>query len=175
MATTRQKKEETLQELKDKLAKAKSVAFGQYAGLSVLQLSEMRKKMREADVEFKVAKRTLFKLAAKAHGFELPDDMMEGTVGAAFSYEDGIAGPRIIKKMGKEFGHLKLMGGIMDGQVMTISQMRGIADLPSKEELMAKFVGLMRAPLQNFYGVIQSPLSSFLRGVQAYSESGRVS
>lgn len=170
MATTRQKKEETLQELKDKFGKAKSVAFGQYAGMSVLQVSAMRNKMREASVEFKVAKRTLFKLAAKEHGFELPDELIAGTVGAAFSYEDAIAGPRLIKKMGKEFENLKLMGGIMDGQVMSIAQMKEIADLPSREELLAKLVGLMRAPLQNFYGAIQSPLASFARGVQQYAE-----
>ncbi len=170
MATTRQQKEVTLQELKDKFGRAKSVAFGQYAGMTMEQLSKMRKQMRENNVEFKVAKRTLFKLAAKEQGLELTDDMMMGTVGAAFSYEDGIAGPRIIKKMGKEVEVLKLMGGIMEGQVLSTAQMKEIADLPSKEELLAKFVGLMRAPLQNFYGLMQSPLASFARGVQAYAE-----
>ena len=170
MATTRQQKEETLQELKDKFAKAKSVTFGQYSGMTVAQLSGMRRKMRDSGVEFKVAKKTLFKLAAKEQGLEIPDDIITGTVGAAFSYEDSVAGPRIIKKMGKEVEALKLMGGIMEGQVLSISQMKEIADLPSKEELLAKFVGLLRAPLQNFYGVLRSPLASFLRGVQAYAE-----
>lgn len=170
MATTRQQKEDTLQELKDKFARAKSVAFGQYAGMTVEQLSGMRRKMRAEGVEFKVAKRTLFKLAAKEQGLELPDEMIPGTVGAAFSFEDGIAGPRIIKKMGKDVAVLKLLGGIMEGQVLSISQMKEIADLPSKQELLAKFVGLMRAPLQNFHGLLRSPLGSFLRGVQAYAE-----
>lgn len=170
MATTRQQKEVTLQELKDKFGRAKSVAFGQYAGMTMEQLSKMRKQMRENNVEFKVAKKTLFKLAAKDQGLELSDDLLPGTIGAAFSYEDGIAGPRIIKKMGKEVEVLKLMGGIMEGQVLSIAQMKEIADLPSKQELLAKLVGLMRAPLQNFYGAIQSPLSSFARGLQAYAE-----
>ncbi len=170
MATTRQQKEVTLQELKDKFGRAKSVAFGQYAGMTMEQLSKMRKQMRENNVEFKVAKKTLFKLAAKDQGLELSDDLLPGTIGAAFSYEDGIAGPRIIKKMGKEVEVLKLMGGIMEGQVLSIAQMKEIADLPSKQELLAKLVGLMRAPLQNFYGAIQSPLSSFARAVQGYAE-----
>lgn len=170
MATTRQQKEATLQELKDMFGRAKSVAFGQYAGMTMEQLSKMRKEMRTANVEFKVAKKTLFKLAAKEHGFEIADELIPGTIGAAFSYEDGIAGPRIIKKMGKEVEVLKLMGGIMEGQVLSIAQMKEIADLPSKQELLAKVVGLMRAPLQNFYSAIQSPLSSFARGLQAYAE-----
>jgi len=170
MPTTRQQKEVTLEELKEKFGRAKSVAFGQYAGMSMFQLTAMRKQMREAGVEFKVAKKTLFKLAAKEQGFELSDDLLPGTVGAAFSYEDGIAGPRIIKKMGKDVDVLKLMGGIMEGQVLSVAQMKEIADLPSKQELLAKLVGLMRAPLQNFYGAIQTPLSSFARGLQAYAE-----
>ncbi|MFA6023762.1 MAG: 50S ribosomal protein L10 [Candidatus Gracilibacteria bacterium] len=170
MPITRPQKEAYLEELRDKFGRAKSVAFGQYSGMTMAQLSKMRTEMRAAGVEFKVAKRTLFKIAAKEQGFELPDELMMGTVGAAFSYEDGIAGPRIIKKMGKEVEALKLMGGIMEGQVLSVAQMKEIADLPSKQELLAKVVGLMRAPLQNFYGAIQSPLSSFARALQGYAE-----
>jgi large subunit ribosomal protein L10 len=172
MAITRQQKEATLVELKEKFQKAGSVAFGQYSGLSVEQLSKLRKEMRAAGVEFKVAKKTLFKLAAKEQGYDLPDELLEGTVGAAFSYEDSIAGPRLIKKFGKDkdFEKLKLMGGIMEGKVMSIAQMKEIAGLPSKQELLAKFIGLLRSPLQSFYGTLQSPLSSFARAAQQYAE-----
>lgn len=170
MATTRKKKEATLEELREKFQGAQSVAFAQYAGLSVEQVSKLRKELRSAGVEFKVAKRTLFKIAAKEQGLELPDDVMMGTVGAAFSFEDGIAGPRLIKKLTKDFEKLQLLGGIMDGKVMTVAEMKEIAGLPSKQELLAKFVGLMRAPLQGFYGAIQTPLGSFARSVQQYAE-----
>lgn len=170
MAITRQQKEATLTELKEKFQKAGSVAFGQYSGLSVEQLSKLRKEMRTAGVEFKVAKKTLFKLAAKEQGFELPDEIMEGTVAAAFSYEDSVAGPRLIKKYSKDFEKLKLMGGIMEGKVLTITQMKEVAGLPSKQELLAKFIGLLRSPLQSFYGTLQSPLASFARATQQYAE-----
>lgn len=170
MATTRQQKEATLQELKDKFGRAKSVAFGQYAGISVAQLSQLRKKMREAQVEFKVAKKTLFKLAAKDRGYDIPDEAMEGTIAAAFSYDDAVAGPRIMKQMSKEMEALKLMGGVMEGHVLSIMAMKEIAELPSKEELLAKLVSLMHAPLQNLYGLLQSPLSSFVRSLEAYAK-----
>ena len=85
MPTTRQQKEDTLKELNDKFAKAKSVAFGQYSGMTVVQLSGMRRKERDAGVEFKVAKKTIFKLAAMKQSRELTDDIIAGTVGAAFS------------------------------------------------------------------------------------------
>lgn len=170
MAINKQKKEEILKELIDKFGAAKSVSFGQYSGMTVGELTDMRNKMREEGVEFKVAKKTLIKLAAKEHGLELPDEILEGTVGAAFSNEDAVSGPRILKDTSKKVEVVKLLGGVMEGKVLTISQMTELATLPSKEALLAKFVGLMRAPLTQFYGAINAPTSSFARAMQAYGE-----
>lgn len=170
MAITRQKKEEILAELIKKFQEAKSVAFGQYSGMTVSDLADMRGEMRDAGAEFRVAKKTLLRIAAKEAGFELPDDILEGTVGAAFSYEDAISGPKVLKKVSKKLDFVKLMGGVMDGKILSTSEMIELADLPSREELLAKFVGMMRAPLQNFYGAVSSPLSSLARSLQEYSK-----
>lgn len=170
MAVSRQKKEEILAELTELFKDAKSVSFGQYAGMSVAEISDMRNKMRENGVKFKVAKRTLFKIAAKENGIELPDEIMEGTVGAAFSYDDAVSGPKLLKETSKEVEVVKLMGGIMEGKVMTITQMQELADLPSKEELLAKFVGMMQGPLRGFHGVLNSGLGSFARVLQGYAD-----
>ena len=170
MAITRQKKEEILAELIKKFQEAKSVSFGQYAGMSVTDLSEMRNKMREAGVEFKVAKKTLLRLAAKEAGLELPDEIVEGTVGAAFSYEDAVSGPKMLKTTGKKIEVVKLLGGVMEGKVLSIQEMGELADLASREELLAKFVGMMRSPLQSFYGAISSPMSSLARSLSEYSK-----
>jgi len=171
MAITKQKKEEILKELIDKFAGAKSVAFGQYSGMSVHELTEMRNKMREHGVEFKVAKKTLFKLAAKEQGLELPDEILEGTVGAAFSNEDMVSGPKILKETTKKVQVVKLLGGIMEGKVLSISEMGELASLPNREALLAKFVGLLRAPLTQFYGGISGPTASFARTLTAYAET----
>jgi len=170
MAVSRQKKEEILAELTELFKDAKSVSFGQYAGMSVAEISDMRNKMRENGVKFKVAKRTLFKIAAKENGIELPDEIMEGTVGAAFSYDDAVSGPKLLKETSKEVKVVKLMGGIMEGKVMTITQMQELADLPSKDELLAKFVGMMQGPLRGFHGVLNSGLGSFARVLQGYAD-----
>jgi large subunit ribosomal protein L10 len=170
MAITRQKKEEILAELVEKFKNAKSVAFGQYAGMSVTDISEMRNKMREEDVEFKVAKKTLMKLAAKEVGLELPDEILEGTVGAAFSYEDVVAGPKLLKATAKEIEVVKLLGGVMDGKVLSTSEMKELADLPSKEALLAKFVGMMQGPLRSFHGVLNTPLTSMARAMEEYAK-----
>lgn len=170
MSITKQKKEQILKELIEKFGNAKSVAFGQYAGMSVGELSEMRREMRASNVEFKVAKKTLLKLAAKEQGLELPDDIIEGTIGAVFSYDDAVSGPRIVKTTSKEVEVLKLMGGIMEGQILSIDEMAELASLPNREQLLAKFMMMMRAPLQSFHGTLSSPLSSFARGLKAYAE-----
>lgn len=170
MPITRKQKEDILSSLKEKFGNAKSVAFGQYAGMSVEQLSNMRREMRASNVEFKIAKKTLLKLAAKEQGLELPDEIMEGTVGAVFSYDDAISGPKIIKTTSKKIDVLKLLGGIMDGAVLSVDEMTELASLPSREQLLAKFMMMMRAPLQSFHGSVSSPLSSFARGLSAYAE-----
>ena len=170
MPITRQEKEDILVELKDKFSRAQSVAFGQYAGISMEKMTQMRKKMRESNVEFKVAKKTLLKLAAKEQGVDLPDDIMEGTVGAVFSYNDPVSGPKIFKSFIKEVEVLKLLGGMMDGAVLSTSQMKSLADLPSKDELLAKFMMMMKAPLQQFYGSLSAPLASFARASQASAD-----
>lgn len=170
MAITRQQKEEILKELALKFKNAKSVAFGQYAGMTVEEMQAMRGEMREAGVEFKVAKRTLFKLAAKEAGIELPEEIIEGTVGAAFSNEDIVSGPKLLKKTAKEIEPVKLLGGVMEGKVLSIDDMRELADIPSKEELLAKFVGMLSGPLQNFYGLLTGPTSSLARAFTAYAD-----
>lgn len=170
MAVTRQQKEASLAELKEKFARAKSVTFGQYAGMSVEQLSVMRKEMRAANVEFKVAKKTLMKMAAKANGIELTDDLIPGTIGAILSYGDQVSGPKIVSKFAKKIEVLKLFGGMMDGKVLSIKDVKTLSELPSREELLAKFMFMLRSPLQSFYGAISAPISSFARATQAYAD-----
>jgi large subunit ribosomal protein L10 len=174
MAVTKQKKDEVLKELIEKFQKAQSVAFGQYSGMTVAELTTMRNEMRKVGVEFKVAKRTLIKLAAKELGVELPDEVMEGTVGVALSYDDAVSGPKTLKSTSKKVEVVKLLGGMMDGQVISVSQMQELADLPSREAMLAKFLGMLRSPLQSFHGALSSPLSSMVRAMQAYGDQKAV-
>jgi len=171
MAITREKKEAILSELVEKFKDAQSVAFGQYSGMTVAELSGMRKSMREAGVEFRVAKKTLFKLAAQAHGIELPDEILEGTVGAAFSYKDMVSGPKLLKMTSKKVEVVKLMGGVMEGKVLSVTEMAELADLPSKDELLAKFMGMLQSPLRSFAGMLQAPGSSMARAFEEYSKT----
>lgn len=168
MAVSREQKEKVLKELIDKFSKAKSVIFSDYRGIQVNDLQKLRRAMRAEDAEYAVAKRTLFKIAAKKAGFpEIPDEIMEGPCAASFSYGDEIAPARIIKNFAKGNEHLKLLGGIVDGKVLSIAQTKELSLLPTKKELLAKFVGCLQGPIYGFYGILHEVMRKFVGTVLA--------
>ncbi len=172
MAITREKKKEILQDLIDKFTKSKTVVFSDYRGLDVSSISDLRNQLRAGGSECKVAKKTLMRLAAKETDIgELGDDIMEGPVSATFSYEDELAGLQILFKFSKGNENLKLLGGIIDGKVVGKDEIIQLAKLPSKEELYAKLIGSMNAPVSGAVGVLSNILSGFVRVLNAYKDS----
>ncbi|MBU0727089.1 50S ribosomal protein L10, partial [Patescibacteria group bacterium] len=172
MPVTKQKKEEILKELVDKFGKSKSVVFADYRGLDVASISNLRNKLREGDAEMKVAKKTLIGLAAKENAIDNIDDSgMEGPVAATFSYEDPLSGIKVLFKFAKENENLKLLGGIIDGKVVGPEVINQYAQLPSREELLAKLMGSINAPVSGFVGILGNLLGGFVRVVNAYKDT----
>ncbi len=171
MAVTKAKKEEVLKMLDEKFGKAKSVYFADFRGMTVKDLHTLRGKLREQNVEYVVAKKTLMKIAAKNNKFsDIPDDVMQGPVGAAFSYEDEIAGVKAMHEFAKKVENLKILGGLLDGKYMNKSEAIQLATLPTKTELLAKLVGTMKAPISGFHGVLHGVMRGFVGVVNAYQE-----
>lgn len=171
MAITRQKKEEILKELIDKFGKSKSVVFADYRGLDVSNISDLRNKLRAEDAEAKVAKKTLIGLAAKENKLDLDKSAMEGPVVATFSYEDPLSGIRILYQFSKKNENLKLLGGVVDGEVVGPDVIQKYAKLPSREELLAKFLGSINAPLSGFVGIGNSLVAGIVRALSAYKDT----
>jgi large subunit ribosomal protein L10 len=168
MAISKKQKEDVLQELVEKFQKAKSVVFTEYRGLSVKQVGDVRKQLKEHGVEYKVAKKTLLSLAAQQAGFKaIPIEYMEGPISAVFSFEDEVSGPKVIYKLGKEYEGLTLKGGIMDGRLFGAEEAIQLAQIPSREELLAKLVGSMKAPISGFHGVLYGTMRQFVGTLQA--------
>lgn len=163
MAVTRQKKEQILKELTDNFKKAKSVVFSQYTGTNVKNMRDLRKKLREKKVAFKVAKKTLMKIAAKDAGFpEIPGDFMEGPVGLAFAMEDNIAPAKTLYEFGKTAETVKIIGAIFEGKFIDAAQAKEIAMLPGREVLLAKLVGCLNAPISGFHAVLHGLMRNFV-------------
>jgi large subunit ribosomal protein L10 len=163
MPVTRKQKEETLEKLIDSFKKAKTVVFSQYQGTNVKGMRELRKRLRENKVAFKVAKKTLMTLAAKKIGFDqIPDEFMQGPIGLAFGMEDQIAPAKIIHEFGKTHETVKIVGAIFEGKLMPAGEVRAIATLPGREVLLAKLLGSMKAPIAGFHAILYGLLRNFV-------------
>lgn len=149
MNNNRQLKEAKVAEIKEKLEKAQAVVLANYQGLSVEQDTELRKSLREAGVEYKVYKNTLVTLAAKELGIEGLEEYLEGPVSMAFGYEDATAPARVLNNFAKSNKKLELKAGIIEGAIYDEAKIKMLAEIPSKEVLIAKLLGSIKSPLSN--------------------------
>ncbi len=173
MALTKDQKTAQVKELTTKLKDAQSVMFSHYIGLSVADVSDFRNQLREGKAEMKVAKKTLIQRAFKDAGYPdvAPDDL-EGAVACIFSFEDPLSGAQIAFKYAKKHDKVSLVGGVFDGKVLTKEEAVELAKMPSREELLATFVGMIRSPLVSFAGMCSSPLGGFARALDQMAEKG---
>jgi len=171
MAIAKVKKQEILKELTDLFENAKSVVFSDYKGVSVKEFGDLRSKLREKEVSYKVAKKTLIKLAAEQAGFKnLPEEILEGQVGVAFAQNDEVAAAKTLFEFSKNNKNIKLLGALMEGRTLTQEETLELAKIPGKEELLARLIGSMKSPISGFHFVLSSLLRNFVGVVSAYKE-----
>jgi large subunit ribosomal protein L10 len=171
MATTKAKKNEILAEVRDMVNKGTSVFFADFRGLTVADVQTVRKELRAHNVGYKVAKKTLIRKAAAEKGYqEIPREVMEGSVAMTVSYGDPLAPARLLKKLAKTYEKLALLGGLFEGQILSSKEAAQYAALPSKEELLAKLVYMMKSPLQGLHGSLNGLLSKFVRTLDAVAK-----
>ena len=154
-------KQAVVAEIKTWLADAKSVVVSSYKGLNVATDTQMRREMREAGVQYKVVKNTMLRIAAKDLGIEGLDSHLEGTTAIAFSTTDAVAPAKILcdfikKNKLEDQGIVTIKAGILDKNVLSEKEVKALAALPSKEELIAKLLGSMNAPLSNTVGLLSA-------------------
>ena len=153
----RQIKEAKVLEIKEKLEKAQGVVLADYQGLSVEEDTMLRKSLREAGVEYKVYKNTLVRKAAKEVGIEqFNDELLVGTNAIAFGYEDPVAPARILKEFMDSHPKMQLKMGVVEGEFYNESQIVEFANIPSREVLLAKLLGSLKAPMSNFAYLIDA-------------------
>lgn len=163
----------SVKELSVKLDKAKAIYFTDYLGLDVVSITKLRKNFVEKGVEFTVAKNTLIKLAAKEVGISGIDKFLEGPTAIAFGYDDPTSPARVIKEFLKDFDKPSVKGMIFDGEIFTSDQFDKIANLPSKEQLLSKLVGMLNSPMSKLSSVLNSSVSGLLgRLTQLNSKKG---
>jgi len=138
------------------------IYFTKYTGMNVVQATELRRNFREKNVKFSVAKNTLNKIAAKNAGIEGLEDILLGQIAIAFSDEDPTSPAKVIKEFKKENDCLDVVGVYFDGQLFDPDKYKELADLPSKEELLGKFVGGLNYPMNTLASALNSLMPKFL-------------
>lgn len=163
MAKTRKQKEDMLVKMTDKVGRAKSVVFADYRGLTMSQLSDLRQKLSAEEAELSVTKNTLMELALKEAGLpEVNETVKNGPTATLFSFGDEISPLKILAKALKDANLGKIKGGILDDNFMDEYAMVRLSTLPGKQELRAKTVGILAAPLQGMVGVLQANLRNLV-------------
>lgn len=155
-------KSQVVAEITDKLNRAASVVVVDYKGLTVAEVTELRKQMREAGVDYKVYKNTLVRRAAKEVGIEQFNDTdLVGTNAMAFGYDDPVEPAKIIKNFMEKAPNLELKMGVVEGEFYDKDKMLEIASIPSREELIAKLLGSLKAPISDFVYLVDAIAKKF--------------
>lgn len=169
MAKTRSQKETDFQELSERLKGAKSVVLSEYRGTTVKDMDKFRRSLSAEGIQTKVYKSPLIKKAFTDAGIETGDLDYKVPVIVSFS-EDEVAPARIIKTFGKEVKTVGILSGVVDGSFASKEQMMALADLPSKDELRAKLVGTINAPVSGFVNVMAGNLRSLINVLNAVAQ-----
>lgn len=163
-------KKQVVEEIKERFQKMQSAVLTDYRGLNVAEVTELRTKLREAGVEFKVLKNTLTKIAADEVGLEGLDPYLEGPTAIAFGIEDVVAPAKVLSDFAKTHKALEIKAGILEKKVIDFDGVKALADLPSREVLLAKVLGSMQAPMYGFAGSLQGLLRNFVYVLDAVRE-----
>ncbi len=172
MPKTKQQKEGIINDFIDKSKRAKSLVFVNFAGLKVKEIEDLRKRCRSEHLDYLVAKKTLMNVAFKEAGVQNVDaKSLDSSVATVFSYEDEVAPARIIQQFSKDHEALRSIGGMLEGKFVGPEKIVELSKLPSREELLAKMVGSIKAPVCGFVNVLSGNLRSLVYVLSAIKDS----
>ena len=165
----KEQKAEQVDLLTEKLKRAKVAVLTDYRGLTVGQIQDLRGKLRTGDVEYRVVKNTLARRAAEAAGVPALQKELEGPVAIAFGYDDLATPAKLINEWVRT-SRLKLdvKGGLVEGRVFSPDQVKQLADLPSREVLLAQLLGTLQSPVGQLVAIMQTPHQQLLGVLNAY-------
>jgi large subunit ribosomal protein L10 len=154
----KEKKQSYISEMTTQFDKSEGVIVAHYQGLTVNQLDELRAKMREHGIIFKITKNKITKLAIEKTRCKQLSDLFTGPTAVALS-QDAITSAKILTNFSKENNNLKILGGIMGSDILDVAGVKNVATLPTLDEARAKIVGILRSPAQKIASILLAPAS----------------
>ena len=160
-----------VKELTDKLSRAKSIYFTDYLGLNVSAVTDLRKKFFDSNVEYLVVKNTLLKIASDQNEISLGDELFSGSTAIAISYDEPVLAAKVIKDFLKDHDLPTIKGVLFEGSYLPASDFDKIANLPSKEESLAKIIVMLKSPVQNIVNLLNSPMVKLVNVLNGIKEA----
>lgn len=166
----KQSKESVVAEFAEKIAGSKAAFLANYRGLNVEQANDLRRKLRDTGVDYRVVKNTLLRLAAKETSIECLDEFLIGPTAIAFANDDPVAPAKALVEFAKGNKVFELKAGVLDGKLMTVEDIKSLSELPSREQLLAQILATFNAPATNFVGVMAAVPRSLVQVLSAIQD-----
>ena len=162
-----QAKTDSVEALKERLGGAKTAVLTEYRGLSVQQLSDLRKQLKGASAEYKVVKNRLARLAVKGSALDALGEHLKGPTGLVFTKHDPVAVAKALQTFTRTNPQLQIKLGLVEGKVLQPADLKALADLPSKEQIRSQIVGAVQGPMAQLVSLLQAPLREIVYVLEA--------
>ena len=162
-----QAKAESVEVLKERLGSTKTAVITEYRGLTVQQISDLRKQLKGAAAEYKVVKNRLARLAVKDSPLDALGPHLKGPTGLAFTKQDPVAVAKALQTFARTNPQLQIKLGLVEGKVLQPAELKALADLPSKEQIRSQIVGAVQGPMAQLVSLLQAPLRELVYVLEA--------
>jgi large subunit ribosomal protein L10 len=173
LAISKEKKQQMVADYVDNMSKSQAIILTDYRGLSVAQLVDLRRRLRDNNGGFQVIKNSLFKLALDRAGIAVATEGIDGTLAASYCFGEVPPVAKTLADFAKESELLQVRGGILGGQFLDAERVQALADLPPREVLLAQLLGTMQGPMSSLVSTITAPLRELAQVLRARSEQGQ--
>jgi large subunit ribosomal protein L10 len=173
LAISREQKEKMMAEYRDKMSRSQALILADYRGLTVAQISELRRNLREMSGAFQVVKNTLFERSLKEAGISVRTDLLQGPVAVAFCLGDPQPVARALLAFAKDTDILQVKGVVLGTRFLGPEAVKNLAELPPREVILAQLLGMVQGPMTDLVSTIAAPLRELAQVLQARSEQGQ--
>lgn len=161
MALTKEKKEDIIEDIREKVSRQAVVYFVNYKGLKARDMEDLRKSLQKESGDITVVKKTLAKIAFEKEGIDYDPTKLDGELAFVFGFEDIVSPAKIIKEFSKDF-EINILGALLEEEALEPEKVSQLADLPGKKQLRAQLVSVISAPLSGFVGVLEGNIKGLL-------------
>lgn len=165
--STKAFKTEKIDAIKSKIEKAQVAVITEYKGLTVEEITNLRRSIQKDGGDYMVTKNTLTKIAVKGTPFEVLTEKMTGPIALAFGFDDPVAPAKAVKTFIEKSKKGEILGAVLDGKLLSVEETKALANLPSKEELYAKMLGSINSPTSGVVGCVSGVMASLTRAIAA--------